>query len=82
MKASIVDLRYRMKDVLKALRRNEEVEVLYHGKTAGKIISVRAGKSRMPVAEHPFFGASKASRDRKSVDAALESLRRGRYDAL
>lgn len=33
MQASIVDLRYRMNDILKALARNEEVEILYHGKT-------------------------------------------------
>ena len=38
MKASVVDLRYRMKDVLKALRRRESVEILYHGKTAGIIL--------------------------------------------
>ena len=34
MKATIVDLRYRMKDILRALERNEDVSILYHGKTA------------------------------------------------
>ena len=32
MKASIVDLRYRMNDVLKALERSEDVDILYHGR--------------------------------------------------
>ena len=32
MKASIVDLRYQMKDVLKSLDRGESVTIFYHGK--------------------------------------------------
>ena len=32
MKASIVDLRYKMNTILKALDRNEAVTILYHGK--------------------------------------------------
>ena len=38
MKASVVDLRYKMNDILKALDRNETVSVLYHGKMKGVII--------------------------------------------
>lgn len=38
MKASIVDLRYKMNDVLKALDRNEQVTILYHGKIKGVIM--------------------------------------------
>ena len=34
MKASIVDLRYKTTDILKALDRNESVTILYHGKIA------------------------------------------------
>ena len=37
MKATIVDLRYRMKDVLRALDRREDVSILYHGKLKGTI---------------------------------------------
>ena len=36
MKASVVDLRYKMNDILKALDRNEKVAILYHGKNAGR----------------------------------------------
>ncbi len=32
MKASIVDLRYKMKEILRALERRETVTILYHGK--------------------------------------------------
>ena len=38
MQASILDLRYRMKEILQALERNETVEILYHGKRKGIII--------------------------------------------
>lgn len=44
-----------MKDVMKALERNEEVSILYHGKTKG-VITVRHPKGDGPVTEHPFFG--------------------------
>ena len=37
MKATIVDLRYKMNDVLKALDRNEPV-VLYRGKVKGTLV--------------------------------------------
>jgi hypothetical protein len=40
MKATIVDLRYRMKEVLKALDRKESVSVLYRGKVKGVITPV------------------------------------------
>ena len=40
MKASVIDLRYKMKDVLKALDRKEEVTILYHGKVTGVIVPV------------------------------------------
>lgn len=44
MRASVVDLRYRMKDVLRALDRNEEVTVTYRGKVKGVIVPKRGGK--------------------------------------
>ncbi len=54
MKASIVDLRYKTREILDALERNESVTVLYHGRVKGIIRP--AGKLPGPViAEHPFF---------------------------
>jgi predicted nucleic acid-binding protein len=37
MKASIVDLRYKTREILEALERNESVTVLYHGRVRGGI---------------------------------------------
>ena len=76
MKASIVDLRYRMKDVLRALERNEDVSILYRGKTKGVITSLRE-KTSVRVIDHPFFGMRTG--ESESVEATMETLRGGRY---
>ncbi|OGV51778.1 MAG: hypothetical protein A3F46_04330 [Legionellales bacterium RIFCSPHIGHO2_12_FULL_42_9] len=55
MKASIVDLRYHMHDVIKALDRNESVEILYHRKKIGVITPTKT-ESPGRVQDHPFFG--------------------------
>lgn len=78
MKASIVDLRYRMNDVLKALDRNEEVSILYHGKVKG-IITSSLRTSTMRVHDHPFFKMNKSTR---SVEDEMTNLRGGRYRAI
>lgn len=54
MQATVVDLRYHMKDVLKALDRNEDVDILYRGKTKG-VLMAKADRSIAKVEEHPFF---------------------------
>ena len=77
MKASIVDLRYKTKDILKALERNETVTVLYHGKVRG-IIRPAKEKSVMKVEAHPFFGMD--IKPDKTVLEELASLRPPRYD--
>jgi len=55
MKATVVDLRYRMNDVLKALDRNEDVSVLFRGKVKGVIRPVTKS-TKATVTTHPFFG--------------------------
>jgi len=77
MKASIVDLRYKTTDILKALDRNESVTVLYHGKIKG-IIKPAKEKSKLKVKDHPFFSMYNDSE--KSALEELDSLRRPRYD--
>lgn len=77
MKASIVDLRYKTTEILKALDRNESVTILYHGKVKGILKPVR-GKSLYKVKHHPFFAMSKESE--QSVLEELESLRTPRCD--
>ncbi len=41
MKVSVVDLRYKINDVLKALDRNEAVTLLYRGKVKGVLMPAR-----------------------------------------
>jgi len=77
MKASIVDLRYKTNDILKALDRNESVTVLYHGKVKG-IIKPAREKSELKVKDHPFFGMCIESET--SVLEELENLRKPRHD--
>ena len=79
MNASIVDLRYKMKDVLRALARGERVTILYRGKAKGVLVPVEA-KPRGRVARHPFFGMTAV--DTRSVTAEMETLRGGRFRAL
>lgn len=82
MKASIVDLRYKTAEILKALDNQETVTILYHGKAKG-IISPLNEKRATMVKDHPFFGmnvqgvaSGKGDRD---VLEQLNSLRGSRY---
>jgi len=79
MKASVVDLRYKMKDVLKALDRNEKITVFYHGKAKGIIMPAKEEKSKK-VKDHPFFGMSR--NDKKSVSDEISALREPRYNDI
>ena len=80
MKATVVDLRYKMKKVLEALRRRETVEILYHGKTAGTIIPPKSKAGTKDLRNHPFFGMH---RDLGSTPAdvakTMDKLRGSRY---
>ena len=78
MEATIVNLRYHMNDVLKALDRNESVSVLYRGKVKGIIQpAVRAAFPK--VREHGFYGSRPS---REPVEETLGRLRGGRYHDL
>ena len=77
MKASIVDLRYKTNDILKALDRNESVTVLYHGKVKG-IIKPAREKSELKIKDHPFFGMCGESKE--TVLEELENMRKPRHD--
>ena len=79
MKATVVDMRYRMKEVLQALDRRETVDILYHGKLKGTIFPPHS-RSKRPMREHPFFGMHKG--DTRPVEDIMEELRGGRYRNL
>lgn len=80
MKANIVDLRYKMRDVIKALDRNESVTVLYRGKVKG-ILTPVSEKSKDDIKSHPFFGMS-AKESKKPVKEIMDELRGERYRDL
>ncbi len=79
MKASIVDLRYKMRDILRALDRNERVTILYHGKVKG-ILSPFPDREQLRITDHPFFGMNK--KETQSVDDQMSKLRGDRFDDL
>jgi hypothetical protein len=76
MNATILDLRYRMKDVLNALDRCEPVHILYHGKEKGVLYPTK-NKIKVSLENHPAFGMWKDNE--KSVESVMEGLRGGRY---
>ena len=79
MEASIIDLRYKMKDVLEALERRESVKILYHGKVKGTIVPA-SGCQKAKMTDHPLFGMWRD--EKESVPELIDRLRKGRLDAL
>lgn len=79
MEASIVDLRYKMNDVLKALKRNEQVKVFYRGTLCGVIVPAHEKKmnKHKKIEKHPFFGMHDDYS--KSVSDEMDELRGSRY---
>ena len=83
MRASILDLRRRMRDILRALDRNEPVTILYRGKE--KAILYPAGRPHGPpdaVVEHSAFGMWKDRKDMDDVKRLVRDLRKGRTLAV
>ena len=75
MQATVVDLRYKMNDVLKALDRNERVEVLYRGKIKGVLIS-STSSSKKSCKDHPMFGMLDPE---KPIEEIMDELRGPRH---
>jgi antitoxin (DNA-binding transcriptional repressor) of toxin-antitoxin stability system len=78
VKATVVDLRYKMPKVLKALRAREPVTLLYHGKVQGTIMPAKPAV-RKRVEDSPFFGSRRG--DKRSVKKIMDELRAPRYRA-
>lgn len=81
MKASILDLRRRMAEVLKALDRNESVTLTYRGHEKATIVPKKADPA-MSTRQHPAFGLWENRTDMTEVDAVVRDLRKGRMDAV
>jgi antitoxin (DNA-binding transcriptional repressor) of toxin-antitoxin stability system len=81
MKATILDLRYRMKDVLRAIDRGETVTVLHRGKEKARILPITA-KKKATVADHPAFGMWADRKDMADPAAYVRKIRQPRYRDL
>jgi hypothetical protein len=71
MKATVADLRYRMKEILKAIDRNKEVTIRNHGKVKG-VIKPKISGGRGRISDHPFFNMYQS---KKTVHAVMAGLR-------
>jgi len=83
MDATIVDLRYRMKDVLRAIDRGEAVTVLYRGKAKATLIPISpgsesSGKRGARTEDQSLFGLWRDREDLKDPGAWLRKLREPR----
>jgi len=77
--ASIVDLRYKTKQILAALARRETVAVLYHGKVKGRLVPASSRESKK-VQDSALFGMY--AKDRTPVSKVMQELRSGQYRDL
>ena len=83
MKASILDLRRRMREVLRAIDRNQSVTVFYRGKKKAVIYPAKGGaKKPCRVISHPAFGMWKDRADLADVPKIVRNLRKSRNDAV
>ena len=83
MKASILDLRRRMSEILRALDRGESVTILYRGKERGVLHpSGGRGEHVQSVEEHAAFGMWRERQDMEDVEKTVRDLRRGRSHAV
>ena len=83
MEASILDLRRRMADVLRALDRNESVKILYRGRQRAILIPTGPPDGqRRSVSSLPAFGIWKDYDALLDVAAHVRKSRRSRFDAV
>ena len=80
MKATVVELRYKMNGVLKAFDRNEAVTILYRGKVKGTLVPF-VQKKDLKISEHSFFCMFSQDTD-KSVLDELDTLRGAMFDDI
>ncbi len=85
MQATILDLRRRMPEVLRALDRHERVTILYRGKERAVLVPVAerpTRKGRKHAINHAAFGMWADRDDLVDVAIHVRTLRRGRVHAL
>jgi antitoxin (DNA-binding transcriptional repressor) of toxin-antitoxin stability system len=77
MNARVVDLRYKSKQILQAVDRNETVYIYYRGKLKAQVVPPQAPKQWPSVMDDPYFGCRKG--DKEPVEAVVRRLRKPRY---
>ena len=89
MQATILDLRRRMPEVLRALDRQGQVTILHRGKERAVLVAAggskivgKSGNVRRSVSDHPAFGMWADRADAGDVLAQVRALRQGRGHAL
>jgi len=76
MKATTLDLRYKMKDILRAIDRGETVTVLYRGKEKARLVPIESKTEKeLKPSDHPAFGMWKDREDMKDPVAYIRKLR-------
>jgi antitoxin (DNA-binding transcriptional repressor) of toxin-antitoxin stability system len=77
MKASVMDLRYRTKEILRALDAKEEITLTHRGTTKGTIVPVKSNsKASKALASHPAIGMW--SDQNESVGELMTRIRKPR----
>ena len=79
MNATVLDLRTNMKDILKALNRNEEVTLTYRGKKKAVIVPCEKETPDISASAHSAFGIWNHRDDMKDVKSYVRDLRKGRF---
>lgn len=83
MKATTLDLRYKMKDILRAIDRGETVTVLYRGKEKARLVPIESKVSKeLKPSDHPACGMWKDREDMKDPVAYIRKLREPRFRDL
>ena len=81
MRASILDLRRHMREILKALDQNEPVTLTYRGNEKATIIPKKHAVD-FDFKKHPTFGIWSDEKDMEDVTSFVRQLRKGRFNAL
>ena len=85
MHATILDLRRRMPEVLRALDRHERVTIFYRGKARAVLVPASEKPSKLGrkrVVSHAAFGMWADRADLGDVSAHVRRIRKGRTHAL
>jgi antitoxin (DNA-binding transcriptional repressor) of toxin-antitoxin stability system len=82
MKATILDLRRRMPEMLRALDRHERVTIFCRGKERAVLVPSGAKQGKRRVSTHAAFGMWADRDDLTNVASHVRTLRKGSGHAL